>query len=162
MLENGANVNLQNGSMNTPLHWACINAAFDVIKLICEWKDKNPDAPECTKVDANLKNAFGRVPLEEALQAGKSDIAEYLAPMTKLEDEKTYSVIPEATIYAEGNEDEEEEKKESSDDRSMQSEEARHPEDYQSASQDQRRREAELRKDANRAAAEENRLDEIS
>ena len=43
-----------------------------------------------------MKNAFGRVPMEEALQSGKSEIAEYLAPRTKLEDDKIYSVIPEA------------------------------------------------------------------
>ena len=70
-----------------------------------------------------MKNAFGRVPMEEALQSGKSAIAEYLAPRTILEDDKLYSTIPEAAIYmdARGNTigEEEEEKKDGSDDRSM-------------------------------------------
>jgi hypothetical protein len=39
--------------------------------------------------------------MEEALQSGREDIATYLAPRTKLEDDKLYSVIPEATIYGE-------------------------------------------------------------
>lgn len=67
--------------------------------------------------------------MEEALQSGKEDIATYLAPRTILEDDKLYSVINEAQIYAE--EDEEEEKKSFNDDRSMQSEEGIRAEDYQ-------------------------------
>ena len=37
--------------------------------------------------------------MEEALQSGKSDIAEYLAPRTVLEDDKIYSTIHESQIY---------------------------------------------------------------
>jgi len=37
--------------------------------------------------------------MEEALQAGRSDIAEYLAPKTVLEDDKLYSTIHESQIY---------------------------------------------------------------
>ena len=67
---------------------------------------------------------FGRIAMEEALQGGKSDIAEYLAEISTLEDDKTYSIIPEAQIYKE------EEKKEEGtiDNRSMQSGEAIKPE----------------------------------
>ena len=61
--------------------------------------------------------------MEEALQGGKSDIAEYLAEISTLEDDKTYSIIPEAQIY-----DEEEKKEGTIDNRSMQSEEAIKPE----------------------------------
>ena len=62
--------------------------------------------------------------MEEALQGGKSDIAEYLAEISPLEDDKTYSIIPEAQIY-----NEEEKKEEGTiDNRSMQSEEAIKPE----------------------------------
>lgn len=70
--------------------------------------------------------------MEEALQAGRSDIAEYLAPKTTLEDNKLYSTIHESQIYDEEDKlDEGEEEKDGlSDNRSMQSEEARQPEDY--------------------------------
>lgn len=37
--------------------------------------------------------------MEEALQAGRTDIAEYLAPKTVLEDNKLYSTIHESQIY---------------------------------------------------------------
>ena len=39
--------------------------------------------------------------MEEALQSGKVEIAEYLAPRTVLEDNKTYSTIHESQIYQE-------------------------------------------------------------
>lgn len=80
--------------------------------------------------------------MEEALQSGKTEIAEYLAPRTILEDDKTYSTIPEVAIYKdargedvdeedEDEEDEDEEEKKSlSDNRSLQSEEAIRPDDY--------------------------------
>ena len=68
--------------------------------------------------------------MEEALQSGKSDIAEYLAPRTVLEDDKTYSTIHESQIYAEEDHSDEEEKKSAACDRSMQSEEGIRPDDY--------------------------------
>ena len=129
LLSKGASINLQNKSINTPLHWACLCGQLEIVKVLCEWSEKHPEAPETQKADPNIKNAFGRVPMEEALQSGKEDIATYLAPRTILEDDKLYSVINEAQIYAE--EDEEEEKKSFNDDRSMQSEEGIRPEDYQ-------------------------------
>ena len=101
--------------------------------------------------------------MEEALTAGRSDIAEYLAPRTILEDDKTYSTIHESQIYAdEDGSGDEEEKKESSDDRSMQSEEGMRQEGYQGASAEERQAQAAQRKEANKEAADEQRLDEIS
>ena len=58
--------------------------------------------------------------MEEALQGGQSEIAEYLAEISTLEDDKVYSTITEAQIYNE------EERKD--DNRSIQSEEAIKPE----------------------------------
>ena len=98
--------------------------------------------------------------MEEALQSGREDIATYLAPRTKLEDDKLYSVIPEATIY--GEQDDEEEKKSLSDDRSMQSEEGIRPDDYQQSTHAQKQANTELRREANRQATEEHKLDQLS
>ena len=39
--------------------------------------------------------------MEEALQGGKTEIAEYLAEISTLEDDKVYSTIAEAQIYNE-------------------------------------------------------------
>ena len=98
--------------------------------------------------------------MEEALQSGKSEIAEYLAPRTKLEDDKIYSVIPEAQIY---DENEEEEKKDiPAQDRSFQSEEARQPEDYQPKTSQEKQMLMEERDRLNKEAADEARLGEIS
>lgn len=167
LLENGASVNLQNKAKNTALHWACLCGQIEAVKILCEWHSKNPDRPESQKADANIKNEFGRVAMEEALQAGRSDIAEYLAPKTILEDDKTYSTIHDSQIYPIGEEcdqydGDEEEKKESSDCHSMQSEEARHPEDYQNSSAAERQAQASQRKQANQEAAEEQKLDQIT
>ena len=98
LLENNASINLQNKSQNTALHWASLCGQLESVKLLCEWHEKHPDTQ---KADTNLKNTFGRVPMEEALQAGRADIAEYLAPRTTLEDDKLYSTIHEAQIYQE-------------------------------------------------------------
>ena len=38
----------------------------------------------------SLKNNFGRLAFEEALQAGHGDIAEILGPHTQFEDDKLY------------------------------------------------------------------------
>ena len=88
-----------NNSKNTALHWACLCGQIDVVKFLCEWHESIPDSPQ--KSDPNLKNAFGRKPMEEALQSGKTEIAEYLAPRTVLEDDKLYSTIHESQIYNE-------------------------------------------------------------
>ena len=45
LLEHGANINLQNHSKNTPMHWACLCGQIDTVKLLCEWFEKNPDRP---------------------------------------------------------------------------------------------------------------------
>ena len=67
LLEHGAAVNLPNLSKNTPLHWASLCGQLDTVKLLCEWSEKHPECPVEQKVDANLKNAFNRKPMEEAL-----------------------------------------------------------------------------------------------
>ena len=59
--------------------------------------------------DANLKNEFDHVPLEEALQNGFTQAAEILAKFTKLSEDKLYTSIMEEP------ENEEEEKKEGDD-----------------------------------------------
>ena len=97
--------------------------------------------------------------MEEALQSGKTEIAEYLAPRTRLQDDKIYSTIHESQIYADcGAEpvDEEEDKKseEVSDNRSLQSEEAMRPDDYQAQSEEARQAQKEARRQANKEAAE--------
>ena len=78
-----------------------------------------------------------------------------------LEDDKLYSTIHEAQIYRDEDSADDEERKGSSDDQSMQSEEARHPDDYQSSTHAERKARAALHREANREAAEEARLDEI-
>ena len=102
--------------------------------------------------------------MEEALQSGKSDIAEYLAPRTKLRDDRTYSVIPEAAVYGDAADLGAEEEKQSamSDAQSMQSEEGIRPEDYQRTSAQEKKVQAAVREHANREAADEQRLNEIS
>ena len=96
LLENGADINLTNQSKNTPMHWACLLGQIEVVKLLCEWHEKNPGKPTNQKADANILNVFNRKPMEEALQSGKVEIAEYLAPRTVLDDNKTYSTIHES------------------------------------------------------------------
>ena len=119
------------------MHWAALLGQIDVVKLLCEWYEKNPDKPENQKADPNILNAFNRKPMEEALQSGKVEIAEYLAPRTVLDDNKTYSTIHESQIYQDedGSGDEEEKKGSgASDTRSFQSEEGMRPDDYQRTS----------------------------
>ena len=116
LLDQRADVNIQNESKNTALHWAALNGHLAVLKLLCENKSQD--------VNVSLKNQFGRIPMEEALQSCKSEIAEYLAPLSKLEDGKLYSEIPECQVFAP-----EEEVK---DDRSFVSEEAIRNDEYSS------------------------------
>jgi len=47
------------------------------------------------KADANLKNEAGLLAFEEALNSGQREMAEILARVSKLEDDKTYSVFRE-------------------------------------------------------------------
>lgn len=103
LLEAGAQINFTNKSKNSALHWACLTGQFDVVKLLCTFGTSTSSSNETdkVKVDPNLKNNFGRVPMEEALQSGRADIAEFLAPLTKLEDDKLYSTIQEGQIQDE-------------------------------------------------------------
>ena len=122
LLEHKADINLSNRSKNTALHWAALTGNKDVVKFLIEW-----NVPE-QKVNASLKNEFDRIPLEEALQSQYIDIAEYLAPFSKLDDDKLYSTIHEKQVFLEDVKEEEEVKQE---DVSVQSEEAIKNEDGQ-------------------------------
>jgi len=70
---------LGNNSGNTPLHWASLTGQKPIVEMLCE-----------KKVDVNAKNSFGRIAMEEALLAGHQVIAEFLAPLSKMEDDKVY------------------------------------------------------------------------
>ena len=89
LLERGADINRQNKSQNTALHWAALTGHLRIVKLLCETQ----------KQDCNLKNHAGLIAFEYALQAQKTEVAEYLAPLSKLEDDKVYSEIPEAQFW---------------------------------------------------------------
>ena len=97
LLDAGADINLINKNKNTPIHWACLLGRMEVVKILAEWHTRKPESG--IKADMNLKNTFGRIPMEEALQSGQGEIAEFLAPLSKLEDDKIYSTINEAQIY---------------------------------------------------------------
>mmetsp|Transcript_15409 Transcript_15409/g.11217 ORF Transcript_15409/g.11217 Transcript_15409/m.11217 type:complete len:126 (-) Transcript_15409:178-555(-) len=94
LLENGADPNVINEAGNTALHWAALNGKEDVVKLLLQYK-----------ADPNLKNTYGRLPIEEALQHSHTSIAEFLAPITVLDEDKIYTSLKDIP------EDEEEEKK---------------------------------------------------
>lgn len=51
---------------------------------------KDDESFKTAKIDFSVKNNFGRVAFEEALQAGHGDIAEMLGPHTNFEDDKLY------------------------------------------------------------------------
>ena len=61
LLQAGADINLANKSKNSALHWACLTGQFEAVKLLCQSREGQ------TQADTNLKNNFGRVPMEEAL-----------------------------------------------------------------------------------------------
>ena len=78
LLSKGADSTVQNKSLNTPLHWAALCGHLKVVQLLCEHAltktTENGKIQTC-----NMKNEFGRVPFQEALQCQKTEIAEYLA-----------------------------------------------------------------------------------
>ena len=76
------NVDQTNDSGNTPLHYASLNGKKELVKLLLEFK-----------ASAKVKNLIGRAPIEDALQAGHGDIAEILAPVSELEDDKMYTTF---------------------------------------------------------------------
>ena len=100
--QNGAaviNVNVQNESGNTALHYASLNGKKDVVLELLLFIPKNINSNSqqinssnqiIKKIDANIKNNMGRIAFEEGLQAGHGDIAEMLAPLSKLDDDKMY------------------------------------------------------------------------
>lgn len=65
LLDAGADINLLNNSKNTPLHWACLLGRLEVVKLLIDWHNIKPESEQ--KANTNLKNAFDRIPMEEAL-----------------------------------------------------------------------------------------------
>ena len=73
-------LDLQNDSGNTALHYASLNGKKDIVELLLK-----------EKANAKLKNNYERTPIEDALQAGHAEIAELLAPVSLLEEEKMYS-----------------------------------------------------------------------
>ena len=73
-------LNVLNDSNNTALHYASLNGQKQAVELLIE-----------AKADANLKNEFGRLPIEDALQNGHAEIAEMLASVSKLDENKIYS-----------------------------------------------------------------------
>mgnify|MGYP006118164199 CR=1 FL=1 len=58
-------------------------------------------------MNTNIKNGFGRLAMEEALLSGFSDVAEFLAPICKMDEDKSYFS---STHLDEVTEDQEEEK----------------------------------------------------
>ena len=74
LIDNGANVNLTNESINTALRkyiyclnitdWAALNGRVEIVEYLLE-----------SKADPNIKNEFDRIPFEEALQNGFAYVA---------------------------------------------------------------------------------------
>lgn len=92
LLKHGADPNLLNESKNTPLRtyflqpyfldWAALNGRIEVVERLLE-----------AKADPNIKNEFDKIPLEEALQNGFTHVAEVLAKVSILSDDKVYTSI---------------------------------------------------------------------
>ena len=78
-------INIHNEGGNTPLHWAALNGKEEICNLLIKGSKSGK------KANPNAKNEFNRQPIEEALQAGHTSIAENLAQISKLDDEKIYS-----------------------------------------------------------------------
>ena len=96
LVSKNANVNLQNKAKNTALHWASLTGHLEVVKVLAETDLKDQ------KLNPNIKNQFGKLAFEEALQARQTEVAEYLAQISKLEEDKFYSEIPEQQWIPEG------------------------------------------------------------
>ena len=117
LVSQGCSLNLQNKSLNTALHWAAMTGYPEVVKLLGALE----------KCDPNMKNAFGKTAFEEALQARQTECAEFLATISKLDDDRFYSEIPEQQWLPEFNNGEKQDDsqvEESKSERSLVSEEA--------------------------------------
>lgn len=95
--EDGAaviDVNTQNDTGNTALHYASLNGKKEVVEALIAFTPNKTQQinsrKQARKVDANIKNNIGRIAFEDGLQAGHGDIAEMLAPLSKLEGDKMY------------------------------------------------------------------------
>ena len=64
----GIKVSELNVYKNTPLHYAALNGHVDIVNLLIE-----------AKADPNVVNDFDRIPLDEALQSGNTQIADILS-----------------------------------------------------------------------------------
>ena len=64
------------------------------------------------KAEVNVKNSFGRIAMEEALLAGHQEVAEFLAPLSKMEDDKVYVSSKFEPVAEEEEEEKGEEKEE--------------------------------------------------
>lgn len=59
-----------------------MNGRVEIVELLLEYK-----------ADPNIKNEFDRIPFEEALQNGFANVAEVLAKVSVLSDDKVYTSI---------------------------------------------------------------------
>eukprot|EP01017_Pseudomicrothorax_dubius_P026895 TRINITY_DN3040_c0_g1_i1.p1 TRINITY_DN3040_c0_g1~~TRINITY_DN3040_c0_g1_i1.p1 ORF type:complete len:238 (-),score=84.03 TRINITY_DN3040_c0_g1_i1:89-754(-) len=82
-------INSPNEAGNTPLHWAIINNKKDIVQILVE-----------NGADCNLKNSNGERPIDLALTAEYLEIAELLAPKTKLTAEEIKEEEKEEELYS--------------------------------------------------------------
>ena len=64
------------------MHWAALNGRKEIVLLLLE-----------SKADPNMKNDFGKIPLEDGLQNGYREVSEILVKVSKLEEDKMYSAV---------------------------------------------------------------------
>ena len=103
LLNAKANPNILNSANSTPLRkffalnlssflnfhyfstdWAAYSGAKEIVEMLLE-----------ANADANIKNECGKIAFEEALQGSHREIAEILAKVSKLEEDRTYSTFSE-------------------------------------------------------------------
>ena len=66
------------------MHWAAFSGDEDIVQFLVD-----------KKADANIRNAAGLIPFQEALNQGKRPLAEILARVSKLDENETYTAIRE-------------------------------------------------------------------
>ena len=70
------------------MHWAALCGHLGIVKQLCEGEATHSD-----KINTSLTNKFDRIPMEEALQARRTEIAEFLAPISVMDEDKVYSEL---------------------------------------------------------------------